>query len=99
MPKGESSSRSGLRIPSDSLASLRRFVKDYPLIEVLGEIFQLEIILDASVVIQDLIWIADTRENPEARTNLQANRLGNRGGEGTEVFGNRDSQEDSRGRP
>jgi len=58
-------------IKSDSLASLRSLFEAYPQLAIFNQIFQLTVIVDANVIIADLIWLTKTRRKPGARTELQ----------------------------
>ena len=58
--------------PSDILVSARGLLKAYPeLRELFLEPYQLSLVLDANIVLSDLIWLAKHRKNPIARTRLQ----------------------------
>lgn len=56
---------------SDSLAELRPFFEKYVDFGIISQIFQITVIVDANVIIGDLIWLTKTRDNPNARTALQ----------------------------
>lgn len=58
-------------IKSDSLAELRPIFEGYSEFGIISEIFQVTVIVDANVIIGDLIWLTNKRKNPNARTNLQ----------------------------
>jgi hypothetical protein len=65
-----------LEIRSDDLTHLRPLLKggseeNAEIAERKGWGFQVVVIPDANRIIKDLIWLADRRENPEARTRLQ----------------------------
>ncbi|MET2530192.1 PIN domain-containing protein [Ralstonia pseudosolanacearum] len=58
------------RIQSDELAHLRDLYKEGGPLASLGSLFQVDLILDANVVIGELLWIAKRREKPDARSAL-----------------------------
>lgn len=58
-------------IKSDDLSNLQAFFKDNLGLELFADFFQLSIIVDANVIIADLIWLTKTREKSKARTALQ----------------------------
>lgn len=57
-------------IRSDALADLRPFFSEGGLMAALGNIFELNLIIDANIVLEDLRWMLHKRVNPEARTGL-----------------------------
>lgn len=71
MSRDQGSSREEPLIKSDDLSNLRVFFEANPGLEILTELFQLSVILDANVIIAELIWLTKTRDNPKARTALQ----------------------------
>lgn len=58
------------QIRSDELAHLRDLYKEGGPLASLGALFQLDLILDANVVIGELRWIAKHRKKPDARSAL-----------------------------
>lgn len=58
-------------IKSDDLADLRTFFNAYPQLAIAFQIFQIKVIVDANVIIADLIWLTKTRSKAGARTFLQ----------------------------
>lgn len=58
------------KIRSDELAHLRDLYKEGGPLASLGALFQVDLILDANVVIGELRWIAKHRKNPDARSAL-----------------------------
>lgn len=58
-------------IKSDDLSSLRAFYEVNPGLKILTQFIRLSVIVDANVILADLIWLTKTRDNPKARTALQ----------------------------
>jgi len=58
-------------IKSDNLKWIRDLVADHPELQQLGKIVQLRFVIDANIVLAELIWLAKSRRDPTARTNLQ----------------------------
>jgi hypothetical protein len=54
-------------IRSDELPKLALVLRQIRSIPDLGELFQVNVILDANVVIRELIWLSKKRTNPKAR--------------------------------
>ena len=69
-PPTHTDSSSPRFIPSDVLAA-RDFLQTHPSLQVVLPLFQISLILDANVIIAELIWLARTRRDPTARTALQ----------------------------
>lgn len=61
----------GPAINSDNLRLIRDLVAEHPGLAKLGRIVQLRFVVDANVVLADLIWLAKVRRDPTARTSLQ----------------------------
>jgi len=57
-------------IKSDALASLRPLFEEGGFLGTLGQIFQVNLIVDANVIIADLRWLVLKRKNPDARPQL-----------------------------
>lgn len=57
-------------IRSDALPSLRPFFEQNGSLKVFGQIFQMAVIIDANIIIRDILWLARKRKNAEARTEL-----------------------------
>lgn len=57
-------------IKSDTLANLRPIFEEGEFLEAFGKIFQVNLIVDANVIIADLRWLALKRKNPDARPQL-----------------------------
>lgn len=58
-------------VPSDALARVYAMVETYPeLARSLGGLRSVRLVIDASVVLADLRWLAGKRRNPTARTSL-----------------------------
>lgn len=60
-----------LDVRSDVLAVWRKLFHSDPALRRIAEIFQISVILDANVVIAELIWLSRTRTRSDARTHLQ----------------------------
>jgi hypothetical protein len=60
-------------VPAEVLASFRAMLALDPAFAAIGMPFQVEVILDANVVISDLLWMT-RRRNPAARTTLRERR-------------------------
>lgn len=58
------------RIPSDELATLRDLYNEGGAMAALGALFQIDLILDANVVIGELRWVTKHRVKPDARSAL-----------------------------
>lgn len=59
-------------IRSDYLADLREFAEvfEHPLFSELLRMVQLEVILDANIMLSEIYWLCKKRKNPKARTSL-----------------------------
>jgi predicted nucleic acid-binding protein len=71
MPASESVTLARAIFPSNELGHLRDVFKGYPEIKMWGNIRQEKLIIDSSVVIKDLLWLAKHREDQAATTALQ----------------------------
>ena len=56
------------QVPVEFLAAVRAFVAAEPAFKFLGTLFQVEIIIDANIVISDLLWLTRRRKSATART-------------------------------
>lgn len=61
---------SPLIAPPDALNGFRDFVAAFPALSSLAQLYRVRFVLDANVVLADLLWIG-RRKKPEARSNLQ----------------------------
>ncbi len=57
-------------IRSDDLPKIAAMLRQVSIFKDRVEVFQVDVILDANVVIHDLLWLARKRKNPTARTEL-----------------------------
>lgn len=64
-------SHTEVRVDAEVVAAFRALQSSFPALKPLGDLFQATVIIDASVVIQDLVWLCGKRQNPAARTALQ----------------------------
>lgn len=62
---------SATSVRSESLASLRSLVDQSPLFRHFQGIFQLTIIIDANIILRDLLWLTKKRTTPDARSELK----------------------------
>ncbi|MFZ3003416.1 MAG: hypothetical protein WA071_24080 [Undibacterium umbellatum] len=58
------------QIPTDSLSMLRDLVRPDSIFQMFQPIFQLSLIIDANIMIGDILWLVCKRKNPEARSTL-----------------------------
>jgi predicted nucleic acid-binding protein len=54
-------------VQSDSLSTLRPMFERNNLLKSLGNIFQMVLIIDANIIIRDILWMTRKRTNPAAR--------------------------------
>lgn len=62
---------SATSIPSDRLASLRPLVQQNSIFKSFEGIFQLTVIIDANIILGDLLWLTKKRSKPGARSELK----------------------------
>jgi predicted nucleic acid-binding protein len=62
---------SATSIQSENLASLRSLVDQNPLLKHFQGIFQLTVIIDANIILRDLLWLTKKRTKPGARSELK----------------------------
>jgi len=62
---------SATSIQSENLASLRSLVDQSPLFKHFQGVFQITVIIDANIVLRDLLWLTKKRINPGARSELK----------------------------
>ena len=55
-------------IQSDTLRELRGLYRDGAPLAFLASLFQVDLILDANVVIRELTWATTKRKNPDGRS-------------------------------
>jgi len=58
-------------IKSDLLVHLRPLLESVGIFKDMAQIEQFEIILDANIILRDIIWICKKRKNPLAKTEMQ----------------------------
>ena len=56
---------------SDGLAAARRLLEKHPEFQDLLDLFQVSVVIDANIVLSELIWLTRHRKNPDARTRLK----------------------------
>ena len=62
----------GHQIPSGNLKSIRSIFEHMPQLEKLtGGAVQFRVIVDANIIIRELLWLVGKRKNPNATTQLQ----------------------------
>lgn len=67
----ESTSKKIIAVNSDSLLWLRRLIKgSKPLRDLIGDLAQFRLVIDANCIIGDLIWLVTKRRNPKAKTEI-----------------------------
>jgi predicted nucleic acid-binding protein len=54
----------------EALNTFREFVAEYPILSTITHLYRVRLVLDANVVLADLLWLA-RRKKPDARTGLQ----------------------------
>ena len=62
---------SATSIQSENLASLRSLVDQSPLFKHFQGVFQITIIIDANIILRDLLWLTKKRTKPGARSELK----------------------------
>jgi predicted nucleic acid-binding protein len=62
---------SATSIQSETLVSLRSLVDQSPLFKHFQGIFQLTVIIDANIILRDLLWLTKKRVKPDARSELK----------------------------
>lgn len=67
----ENSNSLASSIRSDSLATLRPLVEQNPLFKSFEGLFQITIIIDANIILRDLLWLVRKRDMPGARSELK----------------------------
>jgi predicted nucleic acid-binding protein len=68
----ESTSKKIIAVNSDSLLWLRRLIKgSKPLRDLIGDLVQFRLVIDANCILEDLIWLVKKRKNPKANTEIQ----------------------------
>lgn len=55
-------------IKSDSLKTLRPLFENNPTFKTLGQIFKMAVIVDANIIIRDILWLTRKRKNAASRT-------------------------------
>ncbi|MHB1697543.1 MAG: PIN domain-containing protein [bacterium] len=59
-------------INSNNLSWLRRLIRSTkPLRDLIGDVAQFSLVIDANCIIGDLIWLTKKRKNPESKTQIQ----------------------------
>lgn len=58
------------KVRSDDLPKFAAVLRRFPLPGASAEMYQVDVILDANIVIRELLWLARKRTNPTARTEL-----------------------------
>ena len=62
---------SAASIHSENLASLRSLADQSPLFKHLQGVFQITVIIDANIILRDLLWLTKKRTKPGARSELK----------------------------
>jgi len=62
---------SATSIHSENLASLRSLVDQSPLFKHFQGVFQITVIIDANIILRDLLWLTKKRTKPGARSELK----------------------------